>query len=95
MDSVHVDQPWVEVAIKQNVAGLKIAMNEATVVHASKHAGGTFHDAPRTGLGAHNCREGLRAGDLITTGAWALMPVPAGARICVAFDGIGAAEVTV
>ncbi|MDO9406482.1 MAG: fumarylacetoacetate hydrolase family protein [Polaromonas sp.] len=44
----------------------------------------------------HAIRRGLplRAGDLITTGAWAVIPVKAGDRIRTTFDGIGEAEVT-
>jgi 2-keto-4-pentenoate hydratase len=38
---------------------------------------------------------GLRAGDLITTGAWAIATVHAGDQVVVAFDGFGSASMSV
>ncbi len=66
MDPVHVDEPWVEVVIEQNVAGLKIPMDEAAVVQAGQDAGEAFHDASRTPIApVRDSRERLRAANLI------------------------------
>ena len=38
---------------------------------------------------------GLRAGDLVTTGAWVVLPVQPGDHVEVAFEGLGTASVRV
>jgi 2-keto-4-pentenoate hydratase len=40
-------------------------------------------------------RDGLRAGDLVTTGAWIVLPAQRGDTVDVEFDGIGAARVRI